>query len=305
MSRGSKVDFDVLPDVVFRGRACCRAAHCSIARSALSAQTWNAGCEPRLRPASGRPRASRPCLNRMRTTTIRSRASATPTGGFQHCCSRARSASISLCDRRRRVRRSRAERRRVAERRRRSRRARCGSRLSSSAAILSASNFGCGFGGSGFFGGSGVSAFFWSSAPASWRLSSAPRRSDRASAPAPWRACFGSGFGGSASAASARLLRLGRRRRLGLVGGRRSLASRATFGVRALRPAWLSAFFSTSGFGVSAFGAFLTPLVICEKSLVAEMMSTGSDSGGVAFERLAPANDTAPTPAPPTCRPPI
>ena len=60
---------------------------------------------------------------------------------------------------------------------------RCGSRLSSKAATLEASNFGCG--GAGRFGGSGVgfaSACFCSDSFSSFLLSSAPRRSDRPSA---------------------------------------------------------------------------------------------------------------------------
>src|SRR6185369_5365666 len=41
-----------------------------------------------------------------------------------------------------------------------------------------------------------------------------------------------------------------------------------------------SAFFSTSGFGVSTLGASLTPLVISEKSF-SLIKSTGNDSAGV------------------------
>ena len=65
-----------------------------------------------------------------------------------------------------------------------------------------------------------------------------------------------------------------------------------------------SAIFSTSGFGVSAFGAVLMPCVICEKS-VAEMMSTGRGIRRRARSAAWRRTRQAPTPAPPRARSPI
>src|SRR5216684_7272433 len=53
---------------------------------------------------------------------------------------------------------------------------------------------------------------------------------------------------------------------------------------------FFSAIFSTSGFGVSLFGALRAPARNCENS-VEEMRSTGIDSVGGAFSALG-ANDT-------------
>src|SRR3954470_22470452 len=224
----------------------------------------------------------------MRTTTTRSRASASPAGGFQHCWMRARNASISLCVRL-------AQRPAgvpsegvwlsvspVAE-------WRCGSRLSSSAAIRLASNLGCGFGGSGFFCGSGGFAFccvFGSGFLVSFFKASAIGSTLGSGSLA--KACFGSDFCAG----------------VGGLGGSGFFCPTCGFGCSTLSDVaaiscfllttlafasstgFASAIFSTSGFGASAFGAVLMPLVICEKS-VAEMMSTGSDSGGVALSGLA------------------
>src|SRR6478752_179496 len=151
-----------------------------------------------------------------------------------------------------------------------------------------ASNFGCGFGGSGFFCGSDVSAFCWvlgsgflmsffsASAIGSTFGSGSFAKACFGSAFAAGVGgfgsgflCSGSGFGGSTLSAVATIS--------GFLSTTLAFASSIGFA---------SATFSTSGFGVSAFGAVLMPFVICEKS-VAEMMSTGSDSGGVALSGLA------------------
>src|ERR1041385_3125119 len=151
-----------------------------------------------------------------------------------------------------------------------------------------ASNFGCGFGGSGFFCGSGVSAFccvlgsgFWVSFFSASAIGSSFCSGSLA------KACFGSdfcvdvGFGGSGFFCSTCGFGGSAVSEVATISGFLSttLAFASSIG-------FASAIFSTSGFGVSAFGAVLMPLVICEKS-VAEMMSTGSESGGVALSGLA------------------
>ena len=139
---------------------------------------------------------------------------------------------------------------------------RCGSRLSSSAAMRFASNFGCGFGGSAFFSGFGVLGLLLLLLRLGLLgLVLLQRLGDRIDL--------------RLRLLRERLLRLGlrllrrRRLRLGLLRLRRaawaaapdrpsarSPASRTIFAV-GFSTGFASATFSTSGFGVSAFGAVL------------------------------------------------
>src|ERR1700674_3012639 len=151
------------------------------------------------------------------------------------------------------------------------------SRLSSSAAMRLASNFGCGFG-SSFFGcglasflGSGFSSFFNTSAMASGFGSS-----------------FGSDFGSLFSVA----LRSGT---FSSAGGGVCAEAVTSSGfsttlAAGLSDVFLSAIFSTGGFGVSLLGALRAPARNCENS-VEEMRSTGIDSAGGALSAFG-ANDT-------------
>ena len=118
---------------------------------------------------------------------------------------------------------------------------RCGSRLSSRAAMRLASNFGCGFAGSTFFGG--VSAFccvFGSGFLVSFFIASAIGSIFCSGSLA--KACFGSGFGCGSGDRRLRLglLRLGRFRRLHLIGrSQRSPACSRRSWRSALRPVLL------------------------------------------------------------------
>src|SRR5262244_3107167 len=186
---------------------------------------------------------------------IRLLASARPIGGFQQRWICARSASISFCDK-------------VAAEpsglpsdgsvwiswpvmvwRR-------GSRLSSSAATLVGSNFGCGLGGGGFLtggasaclGGSGFgSVFFGSFFFICSSASSAGSGSALAGGAGFGSACFGGG-GGSAALAI-------------------SCFFSTTFGAGSSLGGVGSATFSANGFGVVTFSAVLTPLVSWLNSL--------------------------------------
>src|SRR5262245_40953552 len=133
-----------------------------------------------------------------------------------------------------------------------------------------ASNFGCGFG-SGFFGGglasflgSGFGSFFRTSAIASGLTSG-----------------FGSAFASLVSD-----LRSGCFSGAGGACAEAVIASGFSTTLAAgLSAAFLSAIFSTNGFGVSAFGALRAPARSCENS-VEEMRSTGIDSAGGALSAL-------------------
>ena len=90
------------------------------------------------------------------------------------------------------------------------------------------------------------------------------------------------------------------RRRSGLVRRRPAAALAALtsacpipFGDGSSGRLFSSATFSTSGFGVSAFGAFFTPLVSSENSL-SEMISTGSAVGRLGLERPRGKRDQPP-----------
>src|SRR5690348_13783692 len=227
------------------------------------------------------PRSTVPLvLNITCKTTLRSCASSAPIGGVQHCLMRSRSASISLCDN---CAASPLARPSVALGLRSLPVAawRCGSRWSSSAAILSGLNSG-GFL-TGFFGGIGFgsafaslsflsSSFLISLAIASGFFSSGFGSGFLSSALAScFSGFFGSGgFGGSGGFCDAAL----------------TSCFSVIFGLMSSISGLGSAFFSTSGFGFSTgLGASLAPLVICEKSF-SEIMSTGSASGGVASSAL-------------------
>ena len=207
MSRGSKSTIDVLPGLVFGDR------HEAVGRAAphRAQRAFGCGLEGRMAAAVHQPRLGRAampsCLNWMRTITTRSRASARPTGTFQHCAA-ARAARRSRSATGSRHRRSRVpsegvllsvapvdgaplrvalvEQRGDAAARRTS--AAAWAARPSSAEPASRPSSG-------------------SSGRASWCLSSAPRRSDRSSAPAPWRrpaSARASAAAAAASAASAR-----------------------------------------------------------------------------------------------------
>ena len=165
-----------------------------------------------------------------------------------------------------------------------------------------ASNFGCGFGGSSFFCGVGVSAFF-SVLLLGLLVVFLQRLGDRIDLRLRLLGegllrlglrlgvggfgsaffCSGSGFGGC-----------------DLVGGRHDLGLRRRSWRSVLRPASPSAIFSTSGFGASAFGAVVMPLVICEKS-ASEMMSVDRNSGGGVFSGRV-ANVIRPHASTPACK---
>ena len=225
-------------------------------------------------------RAARPdrlpsCLSWMRTVTIRSRASATPTGRIP-ALPQARAQRVDLVLRQRRgACRSRCRATACCLSVSPVAAWRCGSRLSSSAAIWLGSNFGCGFGGSAFFGGgSRLSAA--SSDPASWlSFFSASAIGSIFGSGSLSKACFGSGFGGCGRRLRLGLLRLGLRR-LHLIGGRDDLLLLDDLGVRLLDRLRLGDLLDQR---LRRFGlrrGLRCPCVICEKS-VAEMMSTGSE----------------------------
>ena len=261
--------FDVLPRLVFGGgkERVRRAAH----RPRAMRSRTRPGIRRRCRDCVDRRlRGQRSVLIEADAdSTMRSLASAAPAGGFQHCWMRARSASISLCERAAARCRLRCRATACCSACRRPRRAaaagacraarRSGRRRTSAAP-------GCGFFsttsffGSGFFGGSGSTSSFFGSASSSSFLSAFCSNS---SVGLLLRLFLGLGCGGF----GLRLRRLSPRRR------------RRSFGVDAVRQFLLlghlgghvlgrlgSAIFSTSGFGASFFGAVLAPAVICEKS---------------------------------------
>ena len=229
-----------------------------------------------------RDRAVRLEQHRASRPSDRARSCA-PTGGFQHSReTRAQRVDLAL-----RQRGGAAVR--LAERRASwlsvspAAACRCGSRLSSSAAILVGSNFGCGFGGSA----SSALAFGAASSASSSPLpSSGPRRSDRPSAPASSSSAWP-----RRASASARLLG-GRRRRLGL--GRVDLLLRRRPWRSDRRPASASPIFSTSGFGVSLPSARSSCPWSSRRTRLSEMMSTGSASVRLGLERPGGERDQPP-----------
>ena len=304
MSRGSKVDLDVLPDFVFGdrqeavGRAAAHRAQRAFRRDLERRMAGRGSISLRLGRRAMPSVLEAGCAPSRPGRALR-RA---PTGGFQHAACRARSASISFCVSVAARAGRRAERRRVGlsvspvaalalrialvEQRRDLARDRTSAAASAARLLRRRRRLGLllllrlGLLGSSFFSASAIGSTFGSGSLA--------------------MACFGSGFGGvggfgsgffgsaSAPAASAR---------------RRSPRSPASSTTLAFGSStgFASATFSTSGFGVSAFGAVLHALASSARSRSSEMMSTGSEFGGGAFERLGAERQQAPTASTAAC----
>ena len=271
MSRGSKSTIDVLPGFVFRDRKePNRARRCAPRASrSLPPPGMPDGCRCSIRRGSVCRLAVLLELDPAPSRSGRA-LQRPPTGTFQHSRRRARKASSSFCDK--------VTARPVAvpsegalfSACRRSRPCAADRACRAGRQCRLASNFGWGFAGSTFFGGVPPSAFccvFGSGFLAVFL--DPPRRSDQSSVPAPWQ-----------KPASARAL-VAARGPAALV---RPSSARAPVSAAApdrtsqrspacSRPPWrsapptgfASATFSTSGFGVSAFGAVRMPCVICEK----------------------------------------
>ena len=298
-----EIDDDVLPGLVFRDRqeAVGRAACAPRATRSRPRPGTPDGC--RGSSAAARPASEPSCLNWMRTVTIRSRASATPTGTFQHCAAaraarRSRSATAS-----RRVPvavpsdgvllsvspvAALALRVALVEQRRDAARVELRLRLRRLGLLLRRRRLGL-----------------------LLRLrigllgcpSSAPRRSDRLRLRLLGEGLLRLGLGLAASASAASARPSSARAASAAAADRRSRRSPACS-----RPPWRSCPRPASPRRPSRPAASASrpsarswmPCVICEKS-VAEMMSVGMNSGGGALSGLAGERRRAPTPARRAC----
>ena len=246
---------------ISRPEGSCNGAQLRTARIALSAATWNAGWLPRF-ITCGSAEQGAVLLELDADRHDQSRASASADRQVP-ALAQPRAQRIDLVLRQRRGAPGRGAERRaccsacspVAARR-------CGSRLSSSAAICVASNFGCGFGGSTFFGGCRRLGLLLPASVSGFLSVFLQRFGDRIDLRLRLLG-FGLlrlGLRAPASAASARASSSGSGFGCDLVGGRRrSRASRPPWRPGS-RPASARATFSTSGFGVSALGAVFDAL---------------------------------------------